>query len=128
MAAAIRLSQQHSCSFDHLVGEREQLVRRVEAERLRGLEVDDQLDFCDLLHRQVGRLFTLENAAGVDTRLAAKHRECSFHSSQDRQLPSPGARRSSIFPTSENSILVVPVRTPSSALSDNFKKSARFTR
>src|SRR3954447_12348756 len=37
-------------SFDHLVGESEQGWWDVEAERLRGLEIDDQLDVaCDVL-------------------------------------------------------------------------------
>ena len=31
-----------SSLFDHLVGEREQLRRRVEAERLGGLEIDEE--------------------------------------------------------------------------------------
>jgi hypothetical protein len=31
-----------------------------------GLEVDDQLNFGDLLHRQVGRLLALENSPGID--------------------------------------------------------------
>src|SRR5258705_11276880 len=39
--------------FDHLVGEREQLVRYGQAERLGGLEIEDQLDFSWLFHRQV---------------------------------------------------------------------------
>jgi hypothetical protein len=30
-----------------------------QAERLCGFEVDDQLNFCGLLHRQVGRLVAL---------------------------------------------------------------------
>ena len=37
----------------------------VEAERLGGLEIDDQLDFRGLLDRQVGGLFALQNAAGI---------------------------------------------------------------
>ena len=41
----------------------------VEAERLGGLEVDDELELGRLLHRQVGGLLALENAVGVDTRL-----------------------------------------------------------
>jgi hypothetical protein len=40
MAAAIRLSQQHSCSLDHLAGEREQLRWHFKAEGLGSLEID----------------------------------------------------------------------------------------
>ena len=39
------------CSFDHLVGKREQPIRDVEAERLCGLEVDDKLEFIRSLQR-----------------------------------------------------------------------------
>jgi hypothetical protein len=38
-------------SFDHLVGAAEQRQREGEAERLGGLDVDDQLDFGGLLDR-----------------------------------------------------------------------------
>ena len=41
----------------------------VDAERLRGLEVDDQLVLGWLLHRKIGRLLTLENAIDVAGRL-----------------------------------------------------------
>jgi hypothetical protein len=34
-------TRRSGCLFNHLVGEREQLVRNLEAERLRGLEIDD---------------------------------------------------------------------------------------
>src|SRR5262249_52613826 len=57
-------------SFDHLVGAAHQWERHGDAERLRGLHVDDQLEFCDLLDRQVGRLLTFENPPGVDAKQA----------------------------------------------------------
>src|SRR5262249_13670919 len=56
-------------SFDNLVGTGEQRRRHVEAECLGGLKIDEQLDFCGLLDRQVGRLLALENASGVDADL-----------------------------------------------------------
>jgi hypothetical protein len=49
-----------AASFDHIVREREQPVRNLEAERLRGLEVDGQFELRGLYDRQVGGLFTLE--------------------------------------------------------------------
>jgi hypothetical protein len=45
--------------FDHLVGERQQLVGHFKAERLRRPEIDYQLKFRGLLDRQVGRLLAL---------------------------------------------------------------------
>src|SRR5262249_34041353 len=54
-------------SFNYLVGNREQLVWNLEAKRLRGFEVDDQLEFHRLLDWQVGWPFAFENPAGVDT-------------------------------------------------------------
>jgi hypothetical protein len=44
-----------SLLFDHLVGARKQCGRYIEAERLGGFEVDDQLELGGLLDRQVGR-------------------------------------------------------------------------
>src|SRR5262249_61783621 len=66
MAAAIRLSQQHSCSFDHLVGEREQPVGNLEAECLGNLEVDHKLKLGRLYDRQVSGLLALKNSRGID--------------------------------------------------------------
>ena len=62
MAAAIQLSQQHSCSFDHLVGAAEQRGRQVEPERLARLEIDYQLEFDRKLHRKLAWLLALEDA------------------------------------------------------------------
>jgi hypothetical protein len=50
-------------SFDHLVGASAQVERYRDAERLGGFEVDDHLDFCDLLDRQISRLIALEDPA-----------------------------------------------------------------
>src|SRR5215813_11480903 len=50
-------------SLDHLVGNGEQLVWHREAERLGGLEIDHQLEFGGLHHRQVGGLLAFENPA-----------------------------------------------------------------
>ena len=48
-------------SFDHLVGELLELQRNLEAERLGGLEVDDQFELGGLLDREVDGLGSLEN-------------------------------------------------------------------
>src|SRR4029453_5051979 len=75
MAAAIRLSQQHSCSFDHLVGEAEQRERDSEAEGIGSLEIYDQLDFSGLLDRQITGLFSFENVPGIDADLTVRVRK-----------------------------------------------------
>src|SRR6516225_11529505 len=51
--------------FDHLVGAGEQRWRDVEAKRFGGLEVDHKLVPGRVLHREVTRLLTLENAIDV---------------------------------------------------------------
>src|SRR5262249_15674286 len=69
MAAAIRLSQQHSCSFDHLVGAPGKGEWEGDAKGFGCLQIDQQLDFRDLLDRQIGRFVALEDASGIDTGL-----------------------------------------------------------
>src|SRR5262245_17371332 len=57
---------QQRALFDHLVGKLQKMQRHLQTERPGGLEVNDELNFRDLLHRQVGGFCTLENAAGVN--------------------------------------------------------------
>src|ERR1700692_955288 len=51
--------------FDHLVGGYKKGLRHPEAERLRGLEVDHQLEFCRLHDRQGAGLRALENFSAL---------------------------------------------------------------
>jgi len=52
-------------SFDHLVGDLPEMQRHVETQRIGGLEIDDQLVLCRLLHRQVGSFSAFEDAINV---------------------------------------------------------------
>jgi len=62
-------------SFDHLVGAREERLWHGEAERLGGLEIDDQLDPGALVDRQIGGFLTLEDPSGVNADLVKGSRE-----------------------------------------------------
>ena len=52
--------------LDQFVSAHPQGHGEFKAERRGGLQVDDQLDFSNLLDRQVGGLLALEDTAGVD--------------------------------------------------------------
>jgi hypothetical protein len=56
--------------FDHLVGAGEERRGHLKAERLRGLHVQDELEFGRLQHRQIGWSRTVENKADIMSDLA----------------------------------------------------------
>src|SRR4051812_24893925 len=62
-------------SFDDLVGAGEERLRHGEAERLRGLEVDYQLEFGRLLDRQIGRPLGVEDLSYVAAELVKRAAE-----------------------------------------------------
>jgi hypothetical protein len=53
--------------FDHLIGATKQRQRESEAERLGGLQVDDELNLRGLLDGKIGGFFTFEYPAGIDS-------------------------------------------------------------
>jgi hypothetical protein len=71
-------------SLDHLVGQGEQLVRNLEAKRLRSVEIEHKLELRGPYDRKFARLLTLENPAGIDASLAIGFRDGS-HSSLGRR-------------------------------------------
>ena len=56
--------RQTASSFDYLIGELLNMQRHFEAERLRNLEVDHQLELSRLHDRQIGRLGAAQRATG----------------------------------------------------------------
>ena len=72
--------------LDQLVGKGGELRRHLDAERPRGLQVDDELEPDRLLDRQVGWLGALEDAASIDADLTMLVRRCRFRSSSVRRL------------------------------------------
>src|SRR6266446_8254561 len=62
--------QQTASLFDHFVGAGDECQWQRDTERICRLQIDDQLEFRWLLHRQVGRFFAPENTTCIDTDLA----------------------------------------------------------
>src|SRR5262249_44790499 len=56
---------QRDASFDHLVGDGDQFVWNLEAERLGGLKVDGQFELRWLLNGKISRLGSLEDAIDI---------------------------------------------------------------
>jgi hypothetical protein len=65
LAGGLMHRSKRAGSLDHLVGGHLHDQRHCQAERLRRLEIDGQLEFHRLLDRQVGRLFPFENPPDV---------------------------------------------------------------
>ena len=63
--------------FDHLIGAGEQIVRNCKAERLGGLEIDNNLELGRPLYRQIARLRALHNL--VDERSRAPEHVGKVH-------------------------------------------------
>src|SRR6516164_7059651 len=63
--------------LDHFVGGGQQCFWDGEAEGVGGLEVDDQLNFCELLYWEVGRLVAFQNASGIDASLVVSIAEAA---------------------------------------------------
>src|SRR5262249_53900153 len=61
---------QQKSLLNHLVGKREHRRGHLKAERLRGFEVDDQLELGRLQNRQIGRSGAFEDSTGVNGDLA----------------------------------------------------------
>src|ERR1700736_4770172 len=61
-------AQQRASSFDNMVGALLEEQRHVEAERLRGLEIDRQLELDRGLDGKLARLLALEDAIGIGRR------------------------------------------------------------
>jgi hypothetical protein len=63
-------------SFDHFIGADEQCWRYIELEpeRLRYLEIDDEIKPCGLLDRQIGRLDAPQKSYQLPRQDVAKHR------------------------------------------------------
>jgi hypothetical protein len=64
LAGSKCVSRSHA-SFDDLIGALQHRLRHAEPQRLRGFEVDHQLEFARLLDRQIGRPLAFEEDTGL---------------------------------------------------------------
>jgi hypothetical protein len=70
VASHRRLSQQHSCSLDHLVGAGDERRRKLEAKCLSCLKVHNKIELDRLQYWQITGFLALEDAASVNANLS----------------------------------------------------------
>jgi hypothetical protein len=63
--ACVKRANKGSDLIDHLISDREDLIRYSYAKRTRGFEVDHQIDLAGLHDWQVARLFAFEDATNI---------------------------------------------------------------
>src|SRR5262249_18540777 len=66
--SSILVGSAHDNSFDHLVGDQQQVTRNFEIERFGGFEIDDKFVLGRLLDRKIGGFRALQNLADIDRR------------------------------------------------------------
>src|SRR5215472_10022034 len=82
--------------LDHLIGPDEQQLWHSQAERLGGLQIDDQLERCRLLEWQLGGVFAFQNPIDVISGFVLRGGEVwsiRQQAAQGVELPEGGHRR-----------------------------------
>jgi hypothetical protein len=65
MSVILRCSERAIYLFDHLVGDHEEVMRQLEADRSCGPEIESEYELGGLLYRKIGRLLATQNAIDV---------------------------------------------------------------
>src|SRR6266436_4822197 len=98
-------------SLDHLVGALLEKPGHVEAKRLGGLKIDDQLELCWLLHWEIGGVGAFERLADINAYLAISLREagCVTHQATGSRILAPRVDRGHCVAGGQGDNLVAPI-------------------
>ena len=101
--------------FNHVVGDGEKIRRNCKTERLRGLQVNNEIEFHGLQDRQVTGLGTFENLAGIKRHLAIRIHDIdavsnSAHLRQRIREKNKSQELSTGQPTAQADLLSVEIR------------------